>query len=32
MTRGMTRLYVAVIVVEAMVLAALWLLSRHFTG
>lgn len=32
MTRGMTRLYVAVIAVEAVVLAALWLLSRHFTA
>ena len=32
MTRGMARLYVAVIVVEAMVLATLWLLSRHFAG
>lgn len=32
MTRGMTRLYVAAIVVEAVVLAALWLLSRHFAA
>lgn len=32
MTRGMTRLYVAVVVVEAVVLAVLWLLSRHFAG
>ncbi len=31
-TRLMTRTYVAVIVVEVVVLAALWLLSRHFAA
>lgn len=29
-TRRVTRVYVAVLVVEAAVLAALWLVSRHF--
>ena len=31
-TRRMTRTYVAVVVVEAAVLVALWLLSRHFAA
>ena len=29
-TRRVTRTYVAVVVVQVVVLAALWLLSRHF--
>lgn len=29
-TRPVTRTYVAVVVVQIVVLAALWLLSRHF--
>ena len=31
-TRRVTRTYVAVVVVEAAVLVALWLLSRHFAA
>ena len=31
-TRPVTRTYVAVVVVEVVVLAALWLLSRHFAA
>ena len=31
-TRSVTRTYVAVVVVEVVVLAALWLLSRHFAA
>ena len=31
-TRRVTRIYVAVVVVEAAVLVALWLLSRHFAA
>ena len=31
-TRPVTRTYVAVVVVEVLVLAALWLLSRHFAA
>ena len=31
-TCRVTRAYVAVVVVEAVVLAALWLLSRHFAA
>ena len=31
-TRPVTRTYVAVVVVEIVVLAALWLLSRHFAA
>ena len=31
-TRRVTRIYVAVVVVEVAVLAALWLLSRHFAA
>ena len=31
-TRPMTRTYVAVVVVQILVLAALWFLSRYFTA
>ena len=31
-TRPVTRTYIAVVVVEVVVLAALWLLSRHFAA
>ena len=31
-TRSVTRTYVAVVVVQVVVLAALWLLSRHFAA
>ena len=31
-TRPVTRTYVAVVVVEVLVLAALWLLSRYFAA
>ena len=31
-TRPVTRTYVAVVVVQIVVLAALWLLSRHFAA
>ena len=31
-TRIVTRTYIAVLVVQAVVLAALWLLSRHFAA
>ena len=31
-TRPMTRTYVAVVVVQILVLAALWLLSRYFAA
>ncbi|MCY4077903.1 MAG: hypothetical protein OXH04_21010 [Acidobacteria bacterium] len=31
-TRPVTRTYVAVVVVQILVLAALWLLSRHFAA
>ena len=31
-TRQVTRTYVAVVVVQVVVLAALWLLSRHFAA
>ena len=31
-TRRVTRIYVAVVVAEAAVLVALWLLSRHFAA
>ena len=31
-TRPVTRTYVAVVVVEVVVLAALWILSRHFAA
>ena len=31
-TRPVTRTYVAVVVVEVVVLAALWLVSRHFAA
>ena len=31
-TRPVTRTYVAVVVVEVLVLAALWLLSQHFAA
>ncbi|MCY4026156.1 MAG: hypothetical protein OXH75_07570 [Acidobacteria bacterium] len=31
-TRWVTRTYVAVVVVEVLVLAALWMLSRHFAA
>lgn len=31
-TRPVTRTYVAVVVVEVVVLAALWLLSRYFAA